>query len=315
MTNNSLHSYFREHFVLPLRGWVYRYVRRLLLILIAALLANFAFSYFFYTPKMWALREVAAQSVAEYELLQRKIALASEQLAVLKSREQGIYRAIFSQDTLKWNMGSGDLIDGGDHNYGRYNRLVATTEHQLSALKAAIYRATVSLDDIELLAQSKDAMAERVPAIWPVDRSKVRGHIGAFGSRLHPISRRILRHDGIDFSGPIGTEIVATGNGVIVVDKARTGYGNQVMIDHGFGYKTRYAHLSKILVVPGQEVKRGQKIGLMGNTGRSTGPHLHYEVIHRGVPVDPISYFARDMSSDEFKKILEQAREITYEIE
>lgn len=301
--------------MLPFQGWVYRYVRRLLIILIAALLANFAFSYFFYTPKMWALRETAATSVAQYELLLRKIALAREQLSALKSREQHTYRSIFSQDTLPWSFSIEQLSIADEQNYGRYNRLVAQTENELAELTAQIYRATVSLDDIELLAASKDAMAERVPAIWPVDRSKIRGHIGAFGSRVHPLYRTIRRHEGIDFSGPVGTQIVATGNGTVVVDKAVTGYGLQVMVDHGFGYKTRYAHLSKILVTPGQEVKRGQVIGLMGNTGRSTGPHLHYEVLHRGKPVNPISYFARDMSSEEFKTILEQARQITYETE
>lgn len=264
---------------------------------------------------MWALREVAAHSVANYELLLRKIAISGEQLSALKSREQHTYRAIFSQDTLPWDFSSDALIVDDNQNYGRYNKLVFDAEQQLAQLTAAIYRASVSLDDIELLAASKDAMAERVPAIWPVDRSKIKGHIGAFGPRVHPIYRTIRRHEGIDFSGPVGTEIVATGNGVVVVDRAVTGYGLQVMVDHGFGYKTRYAHLSKILVRPGQEVKRGQIIGLMGNTGRSTGPHLHYEVIHRGRPVNPISYFARDMSSDEFKNILEQARQITYETE
>lgn len=264
---------------------------------------------------MWALRETAATSVAQYELLLRKIALAREQLSALKSREQHTYRSIFSQDTLPWSFSIEQLSIADEQNYGRYNRLVAQTENELAELTAQIYRATVSLDDIELLAASKDAMAERVPAIWPVDRSKIRGHIGAFGSRVHPLYRTIRRHEGIDFSGPVGTQIVATGNGTVVVDKAVTGYGLQVMVDHGFGYKTRYAHLSKILVTPGQEVKRGQVIGLMGNTGRSTGPHLHYEVLHRGKPVNPISYFARDMSSEEFKTILEQARQITYETE
>ncbi len=292
---------------------MYRYVRRVLIILIAALLANFAFSYFFYTPKMWRLRENAVGTIAEYELLQRKIALANEELEVIRNREHNVYRSIFSQDTIVFTNPPQYFSEVV--NYGRYNSLVETTERMLFDLRRKIYELSVSLDDIEVLASNKDVMAERVPAIWPIDRSLIRGHIGAFGSRMHPTLKRIQNHDGVDFAGPIGTPIVATGNGVVISDGRGTGYGNQVLIDHGFGYRTRYAHLSKIDVAIGQEVKRGQKIGELGNTGRSSGPHLHYEVIHRGKPVNPISYFSRDMSSDEFQEILANAREITYESE
>lgn len=262
---------------------------------------------------MWRLRDSAQSTVAQYELLQKRIAIASEELNALRSREKGVYRAIFSQDTVAFP--SARFYGFYDMNYGRYNSLVEDTERSLFELRRQVYEMSVSLDDIEFLASHKDAMAERVPAIWPLDRRTVRGHIGAFGPRVHPTLRRILKHDGVDFSVPIGTPIVATGNGVVSEDKMRSGYGIQVLIDHGFGYKTRYAHLSRALVVPGQEVKRGQTIGLSGNTGRSSGPHLHYEVIHRSVPVNPISYFARDMTGAEFQEILDAARQITYELE
>lgn len=311
--SNPTHNYLREHFVLPFRKWVYRYIRRVLLILIAALVANFVFSYFFYTPKMWRLRQSAQLSVADYELLQRRIALASEELNSLRARERGVYRAIFSQDTVA--MPAPVPYLGGNDRFGRYNTLVDRTEQSLYDLRRQVYQLSISLDDIEFLASNKDAMAERVPAIWPLDRRVIRGHIGAFGMRVHPTLRSIRKHEGVDFSVPVGTPIVATGNGVVVVDNLRSGYGTQIVVDHGFGYKTRYAHLNKILVEVGQEVKRGQVIGQSGNTGQSSGPHLHYEVIHRGVAVNPISYFSRDMSSEEFQQVLAAARDITYEIE
>lgn len=286
----------------------------MLLVLIFALVFNFAFSYFFYTPKMWGLREGASLSVAQYELLQRRIALLSEELIALRARERSVYRSVFSQDTVAFGV-SHIYSPSLGVSYGRYNSLVESTELMLYDLKRQVYELSVSLDDIEVLASNKDAMSERVPAIWPLDRRLIRGRIGSFGSRMHPTLKRRMMHEGMDFSGNIGIPIVATGNGVIVSDSRVSGYGKQVLIDHGFGYKTRYAHLSKIDVVHGQEVKRGQKIGELGNTGRSSGPHLHYEVIHRGKPVNPISYFSRDMTSEEFQKILENARDITYESE
>lgn len=292
--------------------WVFRYTRSVLIILIAALLCNFAFSYFFYTPKMWRLRDEASTWVAQYELLQKKIALMSEELALIEERDMVVYRSIFSQDTLTVNFPRIDLVPASD--YGRYGLLVQNTQRQMELLARKLYKASLSLDDVEQLSVNKDAMAERIPAIWPVDRKRLKGSIGAFGFRVHPISRRVKHHDGVDFSAAMGTPIFATGNGVVISDNAH-GYGLQVMIDHNFGYKTRYAHLSKILVRPGQQVVRGEVIGLMGSTGRSTGVHLHYEVIHRGKPVNPISYFARDMSSEEFQEILANARQITYEIE
>ncbi len=279
---------------------------------ITALILNFAFSYFFSTPKMWDLREDALRSVANYELLQKDIALTSSELDALKWRERNVYSSVFSQDTIAFGKPKGYYYS--EDNYGRYNKLVHETERELSLLKEEIYRLSLSLDNVESLALNKDAMAEMVPAIWPLDRSLLRSHIGAFGWRMHPTLHRRIHHDGVDLSGPTGADIVATGNGTVtVIENKSSGYGKQIVIDHGFGYKTRYAHLSKILVAKGDNVKRGEKIGELGSTGRSTGPHLHYEVLHKGRPVNPMGYFARDMQSEEFMEILANARATTFE--
>jgi murein DD-endopeptidase MepM/ murein hydrolase activator NlpD len=133
--------------------------------------------------------------------------------------------------------------------------------------------------------------------------------------RRHPIYKRYLMHNGIDLGGQRGVDIYATGNGYIDVSTGvKSGYGKQVLINHGFGYQTRYAHLSKITVVSGQYVKRGEKIGELGNTGRSTGPHLHYEVIYMGKHLDPINFLRRDMTDEELQKIVNEARATTYEL-
>ncbi|MEG0656668.1 MAG: hypothetical protein RR465_06585 [Mucinivorans sp.] len=175
MTKNTLHNYFREQFVVPFRLWLYRYTRRVLLILIAALVANFAFSYFFYTPKMWRLRAEASTTVAQYELLQKRVAIMSEELLLIKERDRGVYRSIFSQDTL--STPTRYFEPSFNESYGRYAALIQNTESQVEELARKLYHASLSLDDMETLAKNKDAMAERVPAIWPIDRRALRGHI------------------------------------------------------------------------------------------------------------------------------------------
>ena len=134
-----------------------------------------------------------------------------------------------------------------------------------------------------------------------------------FGRRLHPILGIYRPHTGLDLGGPQGTDIYATANGTVVESNTKGGYGRQIVVDHGFGYKTRYAHLSKSLVQPGQVVRRGEKIAEMGSTGLSTSSHLHYEVIFMGTPMDPLNYFHKDMSTDELDEIIESAKEETFE--
>lgn len=179
------------------------------------------------------------------------------------------------------------------------------------------YLQSRSLDELQLLATDKEHMATAIPAIWPIDKRDLRNSIGAYGGRMHPIYKRYIKHDGIDLPAKIGDPVYATGNGVVQstdIGFRNRGYGRQILIDHGFGYKTRYAHLSQIDVEPGQHVTRGEQIGRVGNTGASTGPHLHYEVIYMGHTVDPINYFRRDMDDEEFERIIRAARETTYEI-
>ena len=157
-----------------------------------------------------------------------------------------------------------------------------------------------------------------IPAIWPINKKDLRGPIGAYGRRLHPIYKRYIQHKGIDFGGRRGDPIYATGNGKVVHSEKgqrRKGYGQMLVIDHGFGYKTRYAHLNKLHVAKGDTIKRGQLIADMGNTGQSTSPHLHYEVIYNRTHVNPINYFDKNMSADAYKSLMNQIQEANYERE
>lgn len=309
-----LYHYFREKFVLPVRLRLYRVLRGLLIFFVLALMANFLFSYFFYTPKMWALRQQNNELVLKYDRLNEMIDSETAKLDEIRHRDKAVYHSIFSLDTLEIPGVWHDYPDTKytEATYARYTPLMQSAWHKLDALTRLIYAQSRSFDGIETLSKDKDMMAECIPAIWPMNKNLLRNQIGAFGSRVDPFTGRWSGHAGIDLAGPHGSPIYATAMGVVIPSQGY-GYGLQVMIDHGFGYKTRYAHLSRINVNPGQVVKRGEIIGEMGSTGRSTGTHLHYEVIYRGTPMNPLNYFSRDMSAEEFRDIISRAKETIYE--
>ena len=253
----------------------YRTARRVLLLFIAAATLNLVVSMTYYTPKLSRLEQRGEQLTKEFEVLGERIAASDYKI---------------------------------DH--------VRSAWMALDAQSRLLYRQSRSLDELQIFSKDKEKMAASIPAIWPINKKDLRGPIGAYGRRLHPIYKRYIQHKGIDFGGRKGDPIYATGNGVVVHSEKglrRKGYGQMLVIDHGFGYKTRYAHLSERIAKVGQEVKRGELIGYMGSTGGSTGPHLHYEVIYMGQNVDPINYFRRDMSEAELDRIIEQAKTTTFE--
>ncbi|MCX4358446.1 MAG: M23 family metallopeptidase [Rikenellaceae bacterium] len=316
MTANdaALHTAPRTGPKRPLRVRAYRVLRKVLIGFIMASVVNFVFSYFFHTPKVYNLGHRNTELLMQYRMLQDKIDLASRELSEIESRDKGIYRSIFALDTIP-PMNSLDPLDYVDPSrfaHSRYGAAISYAGGSLSLLRERLYRQSVSLDTLQVMAKDKERMTEAIPAIWPLDRNRIR-NIGAFGIRVHPIFKTVKRHDGVDFSGEKNTPIYATADGVVSKNTVESGYGNSVVIDHGYGYQTRYAHLNKSLVKVGQRVHRGEKIALMGNTGRSTGTHLHYEVIYRGVHVNPLSYVSRDMSDEDFRKIIESAKNVIYE--
>jgi murein DD-endopeptidase MepM/ murein hydrolase activator NlpD len=166
-----------------------------------------------------------------------------------------------------------------------------------------------SFDEVSQLAKNADEMALCVPAIPPVNIASKRIRFSStFGYRPDPFNGAYRMHTGVDISGPVGEPIYSTGNGKVTeIGFDFFGYGNYIIIDHGFGYKTRYAHLKSSLITMGRSVKRGEQIAIMGNTGRSKGPHIHYEVIYRNRPVNPLNYYNRDIESDAFLALVSPA--------
>lgn len=268
------------------------------------------------TPGRMIVERDAREWHSKLDLLQRRLTAASASLEEMEHRDNSLYRSVFGMDPI-----SDDIRNAGYGGVDRYadikerdftGRLTSAMMLSDILLKKA-YIQSKSFDQVMLVSERAAEMAVCAPTIPPVDYTHVRQASG-FGTRMDPILKdRYGRHLGVDLapkSGKEGEPIYVTGNGVVTqVGFDAGGYGRYVLVDHGFGYKTRYAHLSKALVVKGQEVTRGQMIAEMGNTGRSTGTHLHYEVIYMGRHVNPVNYYNKDILPEDYATIIGSSNE------
>lgn len=291
----------------------YNILRQILIGFIVISIVNMAISYLFFTPKMYHIADENRELVLKYEILQSRISSMQGKIAEIRHRDHNVYRRLFSSDTLP--------IEGIYNPYpaskyehlmdDEYTDLMTDTWLALDAATRQVYATSLSLDEVQNLAKDKEHMSMAIPAVWPIDRTKLKAFY-AFGVRkVHPILKRRAMHKGVDLSANYGVPVYATGEGVVeVVDNGepRRGYGRQIVIDHKFGYKTRYAHLQKMFVNKGDKVYRGQLIGEVGSTGGSTGPHLHYEVIYLGRQVNPVNYFNLNMTKDEYRELVKSIR-------
>lgn len=255
-------------------------------------------------------REIDALKL-NYEILQKRMSLAENVLEDLSRRDNDVYRAVFEAEPIPEEIRNAGV--GGTDRYEKYEsydnaELMTSTEERLDRLSKRLVVQSKSYDQIFEFAKKKEDLLQAMPAIVPIKVTDPDQIASGFGYRVHPVFKTERFHAGIDFTSPIGTPIYATGNGVVQqADAQSSGYGLCVRIDHGFGYLTLYGHMSKILVTAGQKVRRGQVIGLLGNTGLSTGPHCHYEVHRNGEPVNPVAYFLANLTPEEYMKITRTA--------
>ena len=215
----------------------------------------------------------------QYEIMNDKIDNLDLLLAELEDRDDNIYRMIFEAEPIPSSVRKAGY--GGSNRYlaldGYVNsEMVVNTAKRIDVLSSQLYVQSKSFDEIYDMAKNKSEMLSCIPAIMPVKGTDIYRISSHYGHRTDPFYKVTKFHGGIDFSGPVGTGIYATGDGVVSkVEKNKSGYGNNIIVDHGYGYKTRYAHLHSFSVKKGDKVKRGQEIGKMGNTGKSTGPQCH----------------------------------------
>ena len=278
--------------------------------LVIALIVFFTYNHFFDTPKEKIFRRENAEITLKFEMLEKKLEEADLLLEDIQKRDNLTYRAIFDSDTISSALRMGGM--GGASRYDDLRKftqsdLLVSVASRLDQVTWKTYIQSKSFDEVVELAKNKEQMILTMPAIQPVSVADLNRISDYFGFRRDPFKRTQRFHQGMDFAGAKGSLIYATGNGrVISASFSYFGYGNNVIIDHGFGYKTRYAHLNSISVQVGDEVTRGQVIGELGNSGRSTGPHLHYEVIYRNRTVDPLNYF-NDMNPEEYEMMVKKA--------
>ncbi|MDE6468776.1 MAG: M23 family metallopeptidase, partial [Muribaculaceae bacterium] len=187
------------------------------------------------------------------------------------------------------------------------NELVHAFDNKIDRLDRMIVSQIQSFDYLAAEAADQKDRTAHIPAIQPVPEKFLRTMASGSGVRRDPFYGTMKCHEGMDFSAPVGTPVYATAEGKVTFANWHSGYGNMIDIDHGYNYTTRYAHLSKIIAAPGQTVQRGDLIGLVGNTGKSTGPHLHYEVRYRGAPQNPVNYYYYDLSPEEYDQIIQLA--------
>lgn len=264
------------------------------------------------SPKEGLLRRENKQLLLQYELLNKQLGEVDRVLGDVRRRDDNIYRVIFEADPLPESMrqaGSGGVDRYRDLQGFASSDLVKRTRARLDRLTRQLVVQSKSLDEVASMVLLKQNMLASIPSIQPVANEDLTNTAGGFGWRIHPIHKISKFHAGMDFTAKTGTPIYATGDGkVVFAEYATNGYGMHVVIDHGYDYQTLYAHMSKLQVKKGQQVKRGDVVGLVGNTGLSSGPHLHYEVHKGGEPVDPVNFFFNDLSPQEYAQMLEISR-------
>jgi murein DD-endopeptidase MepM/ murein hydrolase activator NlpD len=268
----------------------------------------------FDSPKMKAQKREIEQMKLQYRMLNDQLDRVTKVIKDLQDRDDNIYRVIFEAEPIPASVREAGIggIDRYENLKGYTNEeLMTETSKKMDKIMGQLYVQSKSFDEVFAMAKKKEQMLASIPAIQPVNNKDLMRIGSYFGMRMDPFYKVRKFHEGMDFSAPVGTEVYATGNGTISFAgrDGQGGYGNEVIIDHGYNYTTTYAHLSRIFVKPGQKILRGQIIGYVGNTGKSTSPHLHYEVRKNMIPLNPIYFFFNDISPDEFQMMLDLSQQ------
>lgn len=268
----------------------------------------FLFLTFFPSPREKQLLKEKETLQAQLKMLNHQVDQMQLVMTDLQQRDDNLYRVLFDAEPIPLS-----IRQGAQRKISYYEQIARMTNSQLAAdltlkvdvLEKELYVQSKSYDEIIEMAKTREVRMENIPAIQPVLNKDLKRVASGYGVRIDPVYHVRKFHQGMDFTAPTGTEIFATGNAKVIFTGWKQGYGNTIILDHGFGYKTVYAHLYKSLVRKGQRVKRYDIIGLVGNTGKSTGPHLHYEVRLNDRPVDPRNYYFYDLSPEEYDQMIQ----------
>lgn len=258
------------------------------------------------SPKEKKLRDEMHQLQEGYSTLQRELDDINKSLAQLETRDNNIYRAVFEAQPLPDSIRVGKDYTNTDPRlaFTSSEELIEGMRRKIQGLRHRLNIQSTSYDTLQKLVEAKERMLSAIPAIQPVSNRTLDRVASGFGYRIDPIYKTPKMHTGIDFTAATGTPVYATGDGTVKeAGYDNGGYGNNVVVNHGYGYQTLYGHMQKVKVRIGDRVKRGEVIGWVGSTGKSTGPHLHYEVIRNGSKIDPIHFFFNDLTATDYERL------------
>lgn len=276
----------------------------------SAIISYFAFQ-FIGSPNERLLKIQNENLNDQFGIVNRELKELKQQMAELEQRDNTVYRAIFEANPIPDSAREKALEKEQEIatiESMSSNQLVSSIFASLNSLSSRIAAQKKSYEEINKLLKNKEAILAATPAIQPVSAKNLGRIASGYGYRIDPIYKTIKLHAGLDFTAPTGAPIYATADGTVKVAGLSTGgYGNHVVINHGYGYETLYGHMSRIKARNGQKVKRGEVIGYIGSTGKSTGPHLHYEVRKNGQKIDPIYFFYNDLTPEQYDRMLKQA--------
>ena len=276
----------------------------------AALISYFAFQ-FVGSPNEKLLRLQNERLKDRYTSLNAKANALAKQMAELEKRDNSVYRAIFEASPIPDSARAKEMEDAKEIatiESMANNELFSSLVHTLNLLGSRVKVQDNSYKQLDELLKNKERLLSHTPAIQPVSNKDLNRIASGFGYRIDPVYKTVKMHAGLDFAAPQGTPIYATADGTVsVAGNKGNGYGNHVIINHGYGYETLYGHMVKVKANSGQKVSRGEVIGWVGSTGKSTGPHCHYEVHKKGNKIDPVYFFYNDLSPEQFDRLLKQA--------
>ena len=290
------------------RYWLRQTGMYILAGIVIGILFLFLFLTFFPSPREKQLLREKASMESQLEVLNSQVDQMQVVMTDLQQRDDNLYRVLFGAEPIPLSV-----RQGAQRKIDYYEQIAQMTNSELAAdlslkvdmLEKEMYVQAKSYDEVAQMAKEQEIRMENIPAIQPVMNKDLKRVASGYGMRIDPVYHVRKFHQGMDFTAPTGTEVFATGNAKVDFAGWKQGYGNTVILDHGYGYKTLYAHLYKILVRKGQKVRRSDIIALVGNTGKSTGPHLHYEVRLNNKPVDPRNYYFYDLSPEEYDQMIQ----------
>lgn len=270
----------------------------------------FVMIYIVDSPTESQLRKKNRLLQTQYEVLDLRLNNALEILDDIQQRDENLYRAIFQAESIPESVRKSGY--GGTNRYKHLleasnSELVVSTTRKMDMLRKQLYIQSNSFEELIKMGQNQKERNQCIPAIQPISNKDLKQTASGYGMRIDPIYRTPRFHSGMDFSAKTGTDVYATGNGKVTMAGWKQGYGNCIVINHGYGFQTLYGHLSKYKVRVGQKVKRGEVIGEVGNTGKSTGSHLHYEVLVRGKHDNPSKYYYMDLTPKEYDRMIQIA--------